>query len=71
MTKKYTDKQKHIVIRNYQYMESLIGHNVSYREAKKRIQDHIDGKRFDKTYFVFGDNTLQQKIGCVNYAIGY
>ena len=37
MTKKYTDKQKHIAIRNYQYMESLIGHNVSYREAKKRI----------------------------------
>ena len=71
MAKKYTDEQKHIVIRNYQYMESLIGHNFSYREAKKRIQDHIDGKRFDNTYFVFGDNILQQKIGRVNYALGY
>ena len=70
MTKKHTEKEMHIAIRNYQHVTSKGGHNFSYREAKKRIQDHIDGKRYDSTYYVL-ENILYYKLNNVNYALGY
>ena len=68
--KRRTDKEMHIAIRNYQHVTSKDGHNFSYREAKKRIQDHIDGKRYDSTYYVL-ESILYYKLNNVNYALGY
>lgn len=63
-------EEMHIRIRNYQHILSLEGINVSYREAKNRIHNHIDRKKFDRTYYVL-ETILHHKLKNVNYALGY
>lgn len=70
MGKKYTDKQKHVVIRNYQKILGNFGHNLSYKEVKKHIQNHDTGKKFDNIYYVL-KTILHHKVEGVNYALGY
>ena len=70
MAKKHTEEQKHVVIRNYQKILGNFGHDLSYKEVKRRIQNHDDGKKFDSFYYVL-KTILHHKVEGVNYALGY
>ena len=69
--KRRTNKEMNIAIQNYRMVvKDWFKREYSYKQVKKLIEDHIDGKRYDSTYYVL-ENILYYKLNNVNYALGY
>lgn len=70
MREKRTNNELHIAARNLQIYYGYFKQTLGYREATKRLKDHLSGKKIDVVAYGC-EPILFKKLDNINYSRGY